>query len=315
MNIGIHNVYPVFNQNNNVFNPECYGIGDDLACGAIVLKSKLADLSHSLNTLDLIPDNKLDKIIFMDYPTGCDDQLKMLHDQGIELYLILYENPMIKPDNYDPMKHIYFKKVFTWWQYLLCGGFERYVKIYLPISTKIVGHRGFNRKTSCMISSNKDSEHPNSKYYVRKNVIQFYCDNPEYREHFDLFGQGWDINNPVYRGAVKSKWQLMNNYKFAFAMENAEYRGYVTEKPFDAMKSLTVPIYFKNPELPKEVYLDFNQFGTLKELHKYISKFAGRSLLKYQENIIAYLMSNHLVYSADNFAETIVKYILGEDNG
>lgn len=314
MNIGIFNVYQVFNYNNNVFNPDAYGIGDDLACGMIELKHNLEALGHTINTLDQLPIEQFDKIIFMDYPTGLEHELEKLYNMGKELYLILYENPMIKPDNYNPYNHKYFKNVFTWWDFLLSLNVEKYRKIFLPISHDIKGKRGIANNVACMINSNKDSDHVNSKYHVRKDVINYYS-NSRWKDEFDLYGQGWDMSIPVYKGVLKRKYETLNHYRFCYAMENAEYSGYVTEKPFDAMKSLCIPIYFKNHGIPDECYINFYEFESIHDLHKYLRSMAKTKIQTYQENIIAYLTSSaSSKYGAGFFAKSIVQGIFEEED-
>ncbi|MDF3079271.1 MAG: hypothetical protein K0S09_3160 [Sphingobacteriaceae bacterium] len=54
----------------------------------------------------------------------------------------------------------------------------------------------------------------------------------------------------VYQGNYwERKRRFLTDYKFTIAFENYAYPGYQTEKLYDAMQSLSLPIYFGDPEI------------------------------------------------------------------
>ena len=71
------------------------------------------------------------------------------------------------------------------------------------------------------------------------------------RYDFDLYGIGWE-KELVYKGYIKDKFDTISRYKFNFCLENFYgFRGYITEKIFDAMLAGTVPVYYGDPEIRK----------------------------------------------------------------
>ena len=103
----------------------------------------------------------------------------------------------------------------------------------------------------------------------------------------------------VYKGEIDFKKKIMPKYKFSFCLENASnYKGYITEKIFHCFFYNTVPIY-SGPEnienhIPEECYINYNNFKSLDELHKFMQNIRKNDYNKY-------------LYSADDFLNNSVK--------
>ncbi len=66
-----------------------------------------------------------------------------------------------------------------------------------------------------------------------------------------------------------------SNYKFVIAMENKIVKGYITEKIVNAFRSGSIPIYWGDPEIAKDIFNEkaficVNDFDTLDECANYV---------------------------------------------
>lgn len=91
----------------------------------------------------------------------------------------------------------------------------------------------------------------------------------EYR-HVDCPGKV--LNNMSYAVAERNnknwwfdKIRFIGQYKFTIAFENSMLPGYTTEKLFDCFKAGTIPIYWGNPEVTRDVnpkaFINCNDYG------------------------------------------------------
>jgi hypothetical protein len=213
--------------------------------------------------------------------------------------LYIWESPLINKKNWDKNNHKYFNNILTYTPNQLNN--DKYHRFYYSVCDNIdsveldfnVTKENFeNKKLSCMITSNKSIRDINSGYALRYKIVNFF----ENKFGFDLYGFGWDknikfldlfrkikynkkylFNTPNnYKGKVESKINTYSNYKFAFAIENAlNQKGYVTEKLFDVLFSSAIPIYngenIYDDIIPENVYIDINDFSSLRELYNYIN--------------------------------------------
>jgi hypothetical protein len=60
----------------------------------------------------------------------------------------------------------------------------------------------------------------------------------------DFFGRDWKLSDPRYKGSPYNKSDAIKNYKYSIAIENSNYKNYLTEKFFDLVVCNTVPIYY-----------------------------------------------------------------------
>jgi len=120
------------------------------------------------------------------------------------------------------------------------------------------------------------------QYWQRLHAIASFAD----RSDFDLFGEGWDRRHPAvrlklharalkaYRGTVDDKLATLAGYKFALAIENTRFSGYVSEKLFDCFVAGTIPIYDGAPDItryvPVDAFIDSRSFSDFRELERYL---------------------------------------------
>ncbi|MCR4616410.1 MAG: hypothetical protein K5756_09710 [Clostridiales bacterium] len=82
--------------------------------------------------------------------------------------------------------------------------------------------------------------------------------NKKRQDFFDLLSQykkvdsgGKYLNN--IGAPVANKYEFQKKYKFSIAFENDSSPGYTTEKIMDAFAAKTIPIYWGNPDISKDI--------------------------------------------------------------
>ncbi|MCP3940420.1 MAG: hypothetical protein GY710_02930 [Desulfobacteraceae bacterium] len=336
MQIGIYNYYDAYSTNNKIFDSKAYSIGENLEYPSILLKNELESLSHSIDTLDQHELKCFDKIIFLDYPDKRKINLQQLYDLGIELYLIIFEPEIIKPDNYRKNNHDLFKKIFTWSDCLVDG--HKYKKINfshkIPINFKIDTKK--KNKLCALIAGNKKNKDRRELYSQRLKTINFFEKN--FPEDFDFYGLGWDkcvfarpfgkLNKlsflakmlakryKTYKGILDKKIEVLSRYKFSICYENAkDLPGYITEKIFDCFFAGCVPVYWGAPNMdkyiPKECFIDRTEFSNNYELYDYLKTMDDSTYNKYLYAIETYINGQTIYgFSAQAYVKTILDEIL-----
>ncbi len=293
-----------------------------------------------LNTYDYLNKEtyKNFELLFFDIPRDINEYIKMY--PGINKYLVIWECPSIRRDNWDVKNHKYFKKIFTWNDKLIDN--KKYFKI--NFSSKIPTDLNFDLnkkdKLCTMIVANKFKFHPLELYTERVNAIRWFEQN--HPEDFDLYGIGWDryyfkgmlsrLNRfdvltkllkpkyPSYKGSVESKREVLQKYKFAICYENArDIPGYITEKIFDCFFAGCVPVYWGAPNvtehIPEDTFIDKRNFNTYEKLYKYLKNMPDEEYMNYIEAIKNFIKSDKIyLFSAECFAEILVNEILREEN-
>tara|TARA_R110002110_G_scaffold296726_1_gene510927 strand:- start:150 stop:1031 length:882 start_codon:yes stop_codon:yes gene_type:complete len=83
----------------------------------------------------------------------------------------------------------------------------------------------------------------------------------------DFFGRGWDTSDFRYKGSPSNKADALLDYEYSIAIENSNYKNYVTEKFFDAIVTDTVPIYLGAPNIsdiyPRESFIPLDVNGSI----------------------------------------------------
>jgi len=149
-------------------------------------------------------------------------------------------------------------------------------------------------------------------YSFRWNIIKWYSAN--YPSLFAYYGNNWDktifhggplcsvINKleipahytnrlfNTYNGTPNVKDMILRKTKFTFAFENARnYRGYLTEKIFDAMKCGAVPIYLGATDIleliPRNCFIHMADFTSLSELNDYLLNVTEDEYMILQKHI------------------------------
>lgn len=340
MHIGFYSHTKQFN-NNKMFLDPGSPIGDNLMYPFVLLAQRLKELGHKASTIDTDNINDFDAIVFIEFPGIENRYFKYLTENDFKnLYLITFESPIIKPDNYNTKNHKYFKKIFTWEDNLVDN--KKYFKI--NYSHKIPEKPDLNaqkkEKLCAIIASNKFAHNANELYSERRNAIRWFENS--HPENFDLYGVGWDRYNfygeffgiklarlnrirfltkllaphyPSYKGGVKSKNETYKDYKFSICYENAkDFNGYITEKIFDCFMAGCVPVYLGasniTQHIPADCFIDKRKFKTYEELYKYIKNMPDEEYIKYLNAIENFLKSGKSYpFSAEYFSNTLIKEI------
>jgi len=338
--LGFYNYYDDYN-NNRLFDPEFISsIGDDLTYPFRYLAEEAKKLGIHVSTIDTQPLDSFDAIVFLDIPT-CKNQYfkKLIEEKNENMYLFIFENELIRPDNWQKEKYRHFKRVYTWNDEIVDN--KTIYKFFLP--NKIPDSVSFDprekKKFCCMIAGNKFSTHTLELYSERIRAVRWFEKNEP--RLFDLYGMGWNEQSfsgvfrpfnrikalkrllppiyPSYNGEIKSKMMTLKDYKFSICYENArDIPGYITEKIFDCFFAGCIPIYWGAPNIadfiPEDTFIDRKNFGTYDDLYDYIWNMSETVYLDYIHSIEKFVSSPAIYpFSADNFANTIFQ-VMNEGN-
>lgn len=303
---------------------------DNCLYGFYLLKKKFKENDVDLSTQDINLPSESQFIIYNEMP-----KIKDIFTEK-DIYLIIFESEVIRPDNWNMENHKYFKKIFTWNDKYVDN--KKYFKI--NFSHKIPDKVEFNiknkKKLCTMIVANKFKSHPLELYTERVKAIRWFEEN--HPEDFDLYGIGWDkyyfkgmlvrLNRfdalrkilkpryPSYKGPIESKKEVYKKYKFAICYENArDIPGYITEKIFDCFFSGCVPVYWSAPNIadhiPASTFIDRRKFGTYEELYSYLKNMSDREYMGYLDAIKNFIKSDKIYpFSTEYFAEALSSEIL-----
>jgi len=299
-----------------------------------LLREKFAEQGWDLATQDINPIDKSDLVLYWDMP----DVLPRLEDIDKSV-LFLWESEIIKPNNYDIAKHERFRTIFTWRTDLL--GHRRYYRIYHaqkldPTFTPEV----LPSRYIALIAANKKSRDPRELYSSREKVIDWYEKNAP--EAFDLYGIGWDrlsssnrwINaalrrcpalaralssrHPSYKGGIVSKKEILSNYKFTIAFENARsVPGYVTEKIIDPLLVGSIPVYLGADDvqdiIPGDCFIDARDYPSIDCMCSALLDIKEDEIIRRRRAIRDFFKSpKSRCFDVVEFTQTVVEVILGQ---
>ena len=294
-----------------------------------LLKNKLREYGYDLSTQDINPIDQSEFVLYNDIiPTSIDKMNK-------NSYLILSECEFIKPANWVQSSLNKFNKIFTWHPKWVDG--KCYIQYFWPNVIPKVFPENNKSRFCCMITANKKNNANRSLYSEREKSIKWFEEN--HPDEFDLFGIGWDkytsnnklINSllklskfdklitpyrPSYRGKIENKFDVLKEYKFSICYENAQgISGYITEKIFDSLFALCIPIYLGAPDItdhiPANTFIDKRNYNSYDELYDYLKNMSNSEYNKYLHNIKSYLRSPEIYkFTAGAYAETIINHVL-----
>lgn len=129
----------------------------------------------------------------------------------------------------------------------------------------------------------------------------------------DLYGRGWNrwwsrsalwlpywrnrrALMSIYKGACRSKFEVLSKYQFSLCFENMRMDGYISEKLFDCLYVGTIPLYVGAPDIlkyvPADVFVDGRQYSSWNEMWEDVKtmpaerlaamRVAGRDFLQSQ---------------------------------
>lgn len=340
MYLGFYNFYKEYNKN-RMFTDVSSPIGDDLMEPFFCLGQQLNKKGHKVSTIDMDEIKKFDAVVFVEFPTFKNKYFrKLVKNKFSNLYLIVAESPIIRPDNHMLKNHQYFKKVFTWNDDLIDD--KKYFKLNYAFKKPFELNFNLKKEKLCtLIASHRIKSHAQELYTERIKAIRWFEKN--HPDDFDLYGQSWDkyyfqgsflgfnllrLNRlkflakllgpyyPSYKGPVQSKKQTFEKYKFAVCYENCQgFPGYITEKIFDCFFSGCVPIYYGAPNItnyiPADAFIDKRNFGTYDELYQYIKNMTNNECENYLNNIRNFILSDKFYpFSTECFADILIKEII-----
>lgn len=292
MRVAVHNHYEFITKDGYLFKNSNSDIGHNLLKSWNELYKLCESTGIKLYTLDQVDPQILDLVIYMDRPRVEPDV------PGASKVLILYEPPLILPDNWDEAYHDQFSRVLTWDDRLTIR--KKYDKHNFTVDWcdrwPCEKSRGnfFTHKLAVMIQTAKNI--PGSLYEKRIELIQWFKDNAIF--DLDLYGRGWDIRHvPFYKGTTNHKLQTYSNYKFAITFENTDTAvGYISEKILDAFMAGIVPVYWGAPNIhnhiPPECYIDMREFKSYKELYNFLRDMDYTTYCGYLEAIDSFIRSD-----------------------
>ena len=177
----------------------------------------------------------------------------------------------------------------------------------------------------CMVLRNKkkavryNSMLPHHKKYklysnmgYRVKADKLFCDM--LGKAYVSYGRGWDDRR--FAGDIPDTYGQMDvfaEHKFSFVPENADIKGYITEKPINAMVCGSIPICYGPPDigdyLPPGTYINGKDFS-IKDLITEIKFMSDRSVQNYRNKIKMFVTSKQAEkFSSVAFAKVIMKIL------
>ncbi|MBO6989169.1 MAG: hypothetical protein JJ831_08040 [Prochlorococcus marinus XMU1422] len=228
-----------------------------------------------------------------------------------KIKLWLFEPHSIRANQYQFIEnyHYMFSSIFTWSEDILkkfdnskilfCPiiNLERNKKNYSTLENTIKKELLTKEISISFIGSNKSSLYPLNGYHFRIYILAslFKLTNKIF-----IYGNGWNqahilpfrpnifkrlieflmpkINKlGIVMGLSKDKSKSIKSHHYSLCIENEiGSKGYITEKIFDVLKELRLPIVFKTDELfPdefKEYIIEISKFSSIDLLVKYLSE-------------------------------------------
>lgn len=307
----------------------------------IALKKYLNKRKIDVNTYDVPTLKSPYKCVYFDipYPWNFKAWKMMFLHKGKNI-LICHESALVTPFNYWKIFHLFFEKVYTWYDPLVDN--RKYFKRLWPksnfgIKTK---PKQFNEKNFLVvINKNILPFYPfkllnffgHELYSERIKAIEFF--ERVIPDKFYLYGRGW--NKPkkynltelifgfkkylTYKGEVDAKIVVLSSFKYCLCFENlTDVNGYITEKIFDCFKAKCVPIYWGATDIekyiPKNCFIDFRDFGNYEKLLSFLNSIDENTYSKYIENIEKLLVDEKFkdTWFEEGFAQFFLEDILEE---
>ena len=303
------------------------------------LNKYLSERNIDIATYDVIGERKTFKFVYFDMPYLWNLKLwKQIILNRRKNILICNESALIIPFNYWKILHIFFTKVFTWYEPLIDN--KKYFRIRLPKSSDGIETRPKkfkNKKFLVYINKNVGPFLPfdliksfgKEIYTDRLKSIEFF--EKRIPDDFSLYGRGW--NKPkkysliekvfgykkykTYKGEVNNKVKLLSNFKYSLCFENlTDVNDYVTEKIFDCLKAKCVPIYYGasniDKYIPKNCFIDFRDFMNYDKLLKFLKTMDEKEYNTYIQNIEKLLKNKKLrrTWFEEGFSGFFLKEIL-----
>jgi len=336
-NIGIINYYESLNNDNVLFTNNSNSIMSDYFELMISIRNQFSLENINLEIFNVDRISIYDLVIFVDYPQST-KILNMLVQLKIKVYLIVWESIVVNENNFNLRKLNTFNKVFTYYDDLIDNKniFKFSYSVNLPSQLSINNKDRMNKLV--FIAGNKFSNHKNSLYSYRSQLIDWFIKNEP--TLLDLYGPGWEFNllknkyirrtlkflklskifvnkfiTKVYKGKADNKITILKNYKFSLVIENAKnVNGYITEKIFHAFMAGTIPFYLGAPNVDSFIdancYINLKDFNNFSEVADFIRKMDDNSYNQYFVNINSFLKSSKSnLFRHNYFSKVLLDYV------
>jgi hypothetical protein len=172
------------------------------------------------------------------------------------------------------------------------------------------------RNAVCQIVGAKSSLLSQELYSQRRSISLWFHEHSQIA--FDVFGVP-PMNVPNYRGAVDSKLETLQQYRYALCFENCHdprwSRGYLTEKILDCFHASTVPVYLgcSNVEeyVPGDCFIDYRRFDGPQDLERFLAGLTEDDYVGYADRIWEFLDAYRPQekHHADRLYETVAAIV------
>lgn len=125
----------------------------------------------------------------------------------------------------------------------------------------------------------------------------------------DIYGRGFQINDPRYKGPLQFKYTGLLPYEYSIAIENSNEKNYISEKFVDCVLCNTVPIYNGAPNI-KEVYddryfrtIDLESYSIIDDIKSIIASPAPGTLVNkdiYMQQYNLYAKLKEIIFEIDH---------------
>lgn len=222
--------------------------------------------------------------------------------------LLLSEPISVHPIQYSRFVWSKFDYILTWNKKLIGS---KIINIDLAYTVNVGQIKVFNeeellkrKRAICMINNNLYSLMPGQLYSKRREIGKWFNDNGTIP--FDIYGKvpfnlpNFKGGHPVVDGRQLNKFELLSQYRFSLCFENIHdstwSNGYLTEKMFDSLYSLTYPIYLGcsnlDEMLPQKLYIPFDDFSNYDELNRFLTAMSDKEYLDWAEFTLKWLKEN-----------------------
>lgn len=123
----------------------------------------------------------------------------------------------------------------------------------------------------------------------------------------------------AWKGMAESKSETLSGYRFAICFENAELRGWITEKIFDCFFAGAIPIYWGAPDIgdyvPRDTFIDMRAFSSYDDLRNYLKGLSEPEIAAYRDSARAFVNSGNFDRFRTKTFVDIFRRIIEEDSG
>lgn len=320
-------------RNNAIFDRFSPANRDDCFVPYAMLRERFLAASVKIDTIDRAVIGNLTFEIHQDVQPGSISQPS---------YLLMFETPLVKSENGDPIEWGKYKKIFTWNDELVDG--IRFIKFNFPNPIRVHPVDGFENRDRfcCLIAGNKTltTKDERNLYPERVKAIRWFEQHAP--QDFDLFGVDWNMPVshrgllgkverrifrllggllklrpfPSYRGRIEHKREVLSRTRFSICYENIrDLPGYITEKIFDCFFYGCVPIYWGanniTTYIPEDCFIDRRKFRDTGEVYAFLKAMSEQEYKGYQQRIAEFLISDQAYpFSAEYFAEAVSQTIM-----